>query len=96
VKPTRDILTVTEMKTKAPRLLARLNEERRPVLITQDGKPRAVMLDVESYEELQASLGMLKLIAQSQDDFKKGRSHRHEDVVRDLRRSLKGRGRRQA
>lgn len=85
----RDILTVTEMKTRAPQLLARLNEERRPVVITQDGKPRAVMMDVESYEELRRAIAMLKLIAQSQEDFRKGRWSTHEDVAARLRKRFR-------
>lgn len=69
----RDIRTVTDMKTRSAQLLAQINEERRPVVITQDGRPRAVMLDVESYEGLRRAVAMLQMISQSERDFAAGR-----------------------
>ncbi len=38
----------------------------RPVVITQNGKPRVVLMDVEQHDRLQDTLAMLKLLAQSQ------------------------------
>jgi prevent-host-death family protein len=70
----RDIRTVTEMKNRAAQLLDEVNLEKRPLVITQDGKPRAVMMDVESYEELRNAIGILKLIAQGEEDIRAGRS----------------------
>lgn len=69
----RDIRTVTEMKTRAAQLLDEVNLEKRPVVITQDGKPRAVMMDVESFEELRNAIGLLKLVSQGEADMRAGR-----------------------
>ena len=69
----RDIRTVTEMKARAAQLLHELNTEKRPLVITQDGKPRAVMMDVESYEELRNAIGLLKLVSQGEEDLRAGR-----------------------
>ena len=69
----RDIRTVTEMKTRAAHLLNEVSHTKRPVVITQDGKPRAVVIDVESYEELRHALGLLKLVAQGEEDLRQGR-----------------------
>jgi prevent-host-death family protein len=69
----RDIRTVTEMKTRAAQLLDEVNLEKRPLVITQDGRPRAVMMDVESYEELRNAIGILKLVSQGQEDMRAGR-----------------------
>jgi prevent-host-death family protein len=85
----RNIRTITEMKTKAARLLDQINSEKRPVVITQDGKPRAVMMDVESYEDLRNALGILKLAAQGEEDFRRGRWTRHDELFNQLERRLK-------
>jgi prevent-host-death family protein len=69
----KDIRTVTEMKTRAAQLLDEVNLEKRPLIITQDGKPRAVMMDVESYDELRTAIGLLKLVALGEDDIRSGR-----------------------
>src|SRR5947209_2858 len=69
----KDIRTVTEMKTRAAQLLEEVNLEKRPLIITQDGKARAVMMDVDSYEELRSAIGLLKLVAQGEQDIRAGR-----------------------
>jgi prevent-host-death family protein len=86
----KDIRTVTEMKTRAAQLLDQVNEEKRPVVITQDGRPRAVMMDVESYEELRNAVGLLKLVAQGEEDLRKGRWTEQDAMFARLERKLKG------
>ena len=39
------------------------------MIITQDGKPRAVLQDIESYENLHNSLNMLKLIVTAEKNI---------------------------
>jgi prevent-host-death family protein len=68
-----DIRTVTEMKANAAGLLAQVNREQRPVIITQKGRAQGVLLDPASYEELRAAVGLLHLIAQGQEDLRRGR-----------------------
>jgi len=85
----KDIRTVTEMKTRAAQLLDQVNEEKRPVIITQEGKPRAVMMDVESYEELRNAIGILKLVAQGEEDFRQGRWTEHDVLFDRLEKRLK-------
>jgi prevent-host-death family protein len=95
----RDIRTVTEMKTRAAQMLDEVNHEKRPLVITQDGKPRAVMMDVESYEELRNAIGLLKLLSQGEEDFRAGRwveqGKLFEGAERRLK-SLAGHGRQNA
>jgi prevent-host-death family protein len=85
----RDIRTVTEMKTHAAQMLEELNLEKRPLVITQDGKPRAVMMDVESYEELRNAIGLLKLVSQGEEDMRAGRWVEQDTLFRRLETRLK-------
>jgi prevent-host-death family protein len=68
-----DLKPITYMKTHSAELIDAVNEKRSPIVITQNGAPRAVMMDVESYERLQGTLTLLKLISQSGEDFRRGR-----------------------
>ena len=72
MKPS-DVKPITYMKTHSAELVAAVNERRSPIVITQNGEPRAVVMDVQSYERLQNSLALLKIVAQSEADFKAGR-----------------------
>jgi prevent-host-death family protein len=68
-----DIRPVTYLKSRAAELLAQVNRTQRPVIITQNGEPRGVLQDPESYERIRRALGMLKLLAQGEDDIRAGR-----------------------
>ncbi len=86
---TTDIKPVTWLKANAAYLLDQINETRRPVIITQNGEPRAVLQDPKSYEEMRNALGLLKLLAQGEEDIRKGNIRPQEAVFSDLERLLK-------
>ena len=54
-------------------ILNQVNESRRPVFVTQNGEAKAVIMDAESYQNLQNALGVLKLLAQGEKDILEGR-----------------------
>ena len=86
---TNDIKPITYLKAKAAALLNQINETHRPVIITQNGEPRAVLQDPESYENMRNAIGLLKLISQGEDDVRNGRVKSQEDVFADIEASLK-------
>ena len=61
------------------------------MIITQDVKPRAVLQDPDSYERMRNALALLKLIAQGEEDIRKGRSVKQSEVFSNLRNRLKKR-----
>jgi prevent-host-death family protein len=84
-----DIKPVTYLKSKAADLLNQINETHRPVIITQNSEPRAVLQDPKSYEYMRNSIGILKLISQGETDVRDGAVKSQEDVFNDLEKSLK-------
>jgi len=85
----RDIKPVTYLKAKAADLLKQINETHRPVIITQNGEPRAVLQDPKSYENMRNAIGILKLISQGERDIRSGRVKSQEDVFKNIEISLK-------
>ena len=85
----RNIKTVTYLKAKTADLLKQINETHRPVIITQNGEPRAVLQDPESYENMRNAIGILKLISQGERDIGNGRVKSQEDVFKGIENSLK-------
>ena len=47
-----DIIPIAEFKTHASAYFRRLHRTRRPMVITQNGKPAAVVLSPEEFDEL--------------------------------------------
>ena len=87
---TNDIRPVTYLKAKAADLLKQVNETHRPVIITQNGEPRAVLQDPQSFEDMRNAIGILKLLSQGETDVKNGKTQTHEDVFADLEKMLRG------
>ncbi|MEA3222431.1 MAG: type II toxin-antitoxin system Phd/YefM family antitoxin [Thermodesulfobacteriota bacterium] len=86
---TTDIKPVTYLKSKAADLLNQINETHRPVIITQNGEPRAVLQDPKSYEDMRNTIGILKLLSQGEADIRDGRTKSQEGVFKDVEIALK-------
>jgi len=84
-----DIKPVTYLKSKAADLLKQINETHRPVIITQNGEPRAVLQDPKSYENMRNAIGILKLISQGEEEIKNGKSKSQEEVFENIENVLK-------
>ena len=80
-----DIKPVTYMKSRAAELLRTVGETRRPVVITQNGEPKGVLVDVASYQELRDAVLLMKLIGQGEADVRAGRTVPQNEVFKKLR-----------
>lgn len=90
---TSDIKSVTYLKSKAADLLDQINDTHRPVIITQNGEPRAVLQDAESYENMRNAIGILKILAQGESDIRAGAMRSQSEVFNTIESSLKARQR---
>lgn len=86
---TNDIKPITYLKNRAADVLNQINETHRPVIITQNGEPRAVLQDPKSYENMRNAIGILKLLNQGEEDIKAGRTNPQEEVFANIEKKLK-------
>lgn len=84
----KDIKPVTYLKSRAADLLNQINETQRPVIITQNGEPRAVLQDPKSYENMRNSIGLLKLVSQGEADIRSGRKKFQDTVFDEIEAAL--------
>jgi len=84
----KDIKSVTYLKSRTSDLLKQINETRRPIIITQNGEPKAVLQDPKSYENMRNAIGILKIISQGEEDIKKGKVKNQEEVFENIRKKL--------
>ncbi|GLQ88130.1 type II toxin-antitoxin system Phd/YefM family antitoxin [Dyella flagellata] len=80
---------VTTLKRQATELLADLERDREPILITQHGLPSAYLVDVESFETMQQRMKLLEGIARGERAVEEGRTLSHEQAKERLGRWLK-------
>jgi prevent-host-death family protein len=86
-----DIKPVAYLKSRAEELIEQVNESRRPVVITENGEAKAVVLDVESYEALRDATMLLQLAAQGEADLQEGRVLPQDQALARVRSRLRAR-----
>ena len=86
-----DIRPVTYLKSRAADLLKQINDTHRPVIITQNGEPRAVIQDPQSFEDMRNAIGILKLISMGEEDIKNGNIQEQEAVFENIEEKMKKR-----
>jgi antitoxin YefM len=57
--PASRTLPISEVKARLPELVARVQEREEEVVVTRNGRPAAVLLNVDEYERLKATLEVL-------------------------------------
>lgn len=90
-------VTVTELQRRAAEVIGQLDEE--PIVISQRGKPAAVLLAAEAYEKIERALEEVEarrvreIVEAGLASHAAGRVSSHDDVVRRARRARTGRER---
>jgi prevent-host-death family protein len=79
------IKPISYLKANAAEVLQELTEQRKPLVITQNGEAKAVIQDVASYEETQETLALLKILALGNQQVAKGKVKPVAEVVKRLR-----------
>jgi len=79
------IKPISYFKANAADVLQELEENRRPLIITQNGEAKAVIQDVASYEETQETLALLKILALGSQQVERGELTPVSEVVKRLR-----------
>ena len=83
-----DIKPISYIKTHAADMLKRVNETHNPMIITQNGEAKAVLLDTESYQQMTKSIGILKLLAIGEKEIDKNELVDNETVFDQLKEKL--------
>jgi prevent-host-death family protein len=85
------IKPISYVKSHAAELLDRiteereLTEEREPIIITQNGEARAVLVDVHSYEQSQETLALLQILAHGKKQVESGQTFPLAEVIAKIR-----------
>ena len=80
---------VTTLKRQATELLADIERDKQPILITQHGLPSAYLVDVETFELLQQRMAVLEVIARGEMAVAEGRGVTHAEAKTRMARWMK-------
>lgn len=81
---TKDFKSVSDLKKKTNEIFKQMHHTGRPIIITVNGKPDAVLLDVETFEKKLKASNLGILLAEAEADIKDGNIRSANDFLREL------------
>ena len=85
MKLSSQIKPISYLKAHAAEIVRTLGDQPAPLIITQNGEAKAVMQDIDSYEQMQETVALLKILALGSQQIEAGQVQPAADVVARLR-----------
>jgi prevent-host-death family protein len=89
MKLSDQVKPISYLKAHAPEMICNLDEGREPVIITLHGEAKAVLQDIASYEEIQETLALLKILALGNRAIEDGKVRPLGEAFEAIRKRLK-------
>ena len=83
-----DIKPISWLKNNARQMLEAVGETGNPMVITQNGEAKVVVMHVREYDQMQESLALLRMLADSSADVEAGNLRDSDEVFADLRKMI--------
>jgi prevent-host-death family protein len=85
MKLSRQIRPISYLKAHAAEIVRNLAEQQEPMVITQNGEAKVVLQDIESYEQTQQTMALLKILALGMRQVEEGKVFPAANVLKRLR-----------
>ena len=80
---------ISYLKAHASELIRDITSTRQALIVTQNGEAKVVVQDIRSYERMQETLALLKILTRSKQNIKRGKIKSLEDTFLSLQRRIK-------
>lgn len=91
MKLSSQIKPISYLKAHAAEIVRSLRDKGGPLVITQNGEAKVVIQDIESYEQTQETMALLKILALGTRQIEEGKVQSSADVMKGLRERGKAR-----
>jgi len=91
MKLSRQIKPISYLKAHAAEIVRNIGEQREPLIITQNGEAKVVLQDLESYEQAQETMALLKILALGRLQIEEGKVEPAANVIKRLGRDRRNR-----
>ncbi len=79
-----DIKSVSDLKKKTNAIFKQMHRTGRPIIVTVNGRPDAVLLDVEVFERKLKSLNLGLLLAEAEADIREHRTREARTFLKEI------------
>jgi prevent-host-death family protein len=80
-----NVKPISYIKTNAAQMMKYVNERKSPVIITQNGEAKAVLMDIETYQDTEDAFALMNIIKIAEKDIKNRNVKKADDVFKNLR-----------
>jgi prevent-host-death family protein len=80
-----NVKPISYIKTNAAQMMKYVNERKNPVIITQNGEAKAVLMDIETYQDTEDAFALMNIIKLAEKDIKNGNVKKADEVFKDMR-----------
>ncbi len=84
------MIPVTDLRQNSAKILARLRKSKRPIVISQRGRPAAILESVEEYEKRLERLEFFEKVNRGIEAADRGELIDHRDAMRRLKEVVGG------
>ena len=85
MKLSKKIIPISYLKSHAAEIVRNLAGQGGPLVITQNGEAKVVLQDIESYEQTQETMALLKILALGMGQIEQDKVKPAKDVIKRLR-----------
>ena len=89
MKLSNQIKPISYLKAHAADIIRNIGVNQEPLIITQNGEAKAIIQDIESYEQNQETMALLKILALGNQQIEKGNVKAATDVFSSIRKKNK-------
>lgn len=79
-----DIKPISYIKSHAAEIIKRINDNHRPIIITQNGEAKGVFVDTASYQKMKDTINLMKLIILSENEIDNNKVIDHDKVFKKI------------
>jgi prevent-host-death family protein len=90
MKWSNQIKPISYLKAHAAEIVRNMREQQGPLVITQNGEAKIVIQDIESYEQTQETMALLKILALGNRQIEEGKIEPVAKVIKRLRENRRG------
>jgi prevent-host-death family protein len=80
-----NVKPISYIKTNAAKMMRYVNERKNPVIITQNGEAKAVLMDIETYQNTEDAFALMNIIKIAEKDIEDGHVKKADEVFVNLR-----------
>jgi len=84
MKLSSHVKPISYLKSHAAEIVKDLSDSQEPMLITQNGEAKLVVMDVRSFERQEETLALLKILAMGNRNIEQGRFRDSEEIFAEL------------